>query len=283
MGGGKVIEINDEAHWKAIIAGAQNDGKAVRRSSGGRCAAPRPPPARQRPNTAARPRAQVIVDFSATWCGPCQMIGPFFALLSENAAYANLVFVKVDVDKCDVSAAFDGASAAQAVRAGHAAARPWRRARPAARPRPARRRLIAGPSRGMGARSAPALPRGPGSPARPAAAAAACRPGAAGAREGARPPRQLPPGAAARPAAGAWPGHWPSHRTSSDRPPHRLLAPIRHAALSAPLPPPAPQTVAATCGISAMPTFQVWKGGEKAAEFVGASKQKLEDLCKQFS
>jgi thioredoxin-like negative regulator of GroEL len=44
-----------------------------------------------------------------------------------------------------------------------------------------------------------------------------------------------------------------------------------------------PQSVAATCGISAMPTFQVWKDGAKANEFVGASKQKLEDMCKMFA
>jgi thioredoxin-like negative regulator of GroEL len=46
---------------------------------------------------------------------------------------------------------------------------------------------------------------------------------------------------------------------------------------------PPSQSVAAECGISAMPTFQVWKDGAKAADFVGASKQKLEDLCKQFA
>merc|ERR1712113_410159 len=41
--------------------------------------------------------------------------------------------------------------------------------------------------------------------------------------------------------------------------------------------------VAAECGISAMPTFQVWKGGAKVEEMVGASKDKLSALCEKYA
>ena len=41
------------------------------------------------------------------------------------------------------------------------------------------------------------------------------------------------------------------------------------------------QTVAQECGISAMPTFQVWKGNQKVDELVGASKDKLQALVEK--
>lgn len=43
---------------------------------------------------------QVVVDFSATWCGPCRMISPYFEELSTK--YSGITFIKVDVDAVEV-------------------------------------------------------------------------------------------------------------------------------------------------------------------------------------
>ena len=39
----------------------------------------------------------VAVDFTATWCGPCQYIGPKFVEFA--AEYKDVIFIKVDVDE----------------------------------------------------------------------------------------------------------------------------------------------------------------------------------------
>lgn len=51
----------------------------------------------------------VIVDYTASWCGPCQRIAPVFEELSRK--YHKAAFLKVDVDKCKDTAAAQGVSA----------------------------------------------------------------------------------------------------------------------------------------------------------------------------
>lgn len=41
----------------------------------------------------------VVVDFTASWCGPCRMISPVMDQLEQE--YTNVKFVKVDVDDAD--------------------------------------------------------------------------------------------------------------------------------------------------------------------------------------
>mmetsp|Transcript_27425 Transcript_27425/g.69208 ORF Transcript_27425/g.69208 Transcript_27425/m.69208 type:complete len:148 (-) Transcript_27425:232-675(-) len=51
----------------------------------------------------------VVIDFTATWCGPCKRIAPVFAALAEQ--YKHVVFAKVDVDDNQETAAACGIKA----------------------------------------------------------------------------------------------------------------------------------------------------------------------------
>jgi len=48
----------------------------------------------------------VVVDFTATWCGPCQRIAPVFVKLADELP--DVVFIKVDVDENEETSAACG-------------------------------------------------------------------------------------------------------------------------------------------------------------------------------
>tara|TARA_Y100001970_G_scaffold90704_1_gene114408 strand:- start:1139 stop:2212 length:1074 start_codon:yes stop_codon:yes gene_type:complete len=73
-----VIVIKDDAHWESV----QQSGK------------------------------KIVADFTATWCGPCQRIKPFFHMLSDDPNFSKkAIFVSCDVDECQDLAMEAGVSA----------------------------------------------------------------------------------------------------------------------------------------------------------------------------
>ncbi|RAL39217.1 hypothetical protein DM860_002750 [Cuscuta australis] len=76
LAGGNVQLVTTEEEWKLKMEEAKKDGK------------------------------QVVANFSASWCGPCQEIAQLYAELSEK--YPSLMFLTVDVDQLtDFSTALD--------------------------------------------------------------------------------------------------------------------------------------------------------------------------------
>merc|ERR1712050_335294 len=51
-------------------------------------------------NTAISGSELTVVDFFATWCGPCRMIAPYLEELSKDYA-GKVKFIKVDVDELE--------------------------------------------------------------------------------------------------------------------------------------------------------------------------------------
>ena len=56
-------------------------------------------------------KEKVAVDFTASWCGPCQFIGPKFAEMAGEEAFAGIHFCKVDVDGNEETAQWAGIQA----------------------------------------------------------------------------------------------------------------------------------------------------------------------------
>ena len=48
---------------------------------------------------------RVLVDFYATWCGPCKMLAPILEEVDERGEAGDLLIVKVDVDEAGEIAA----------------------------------------------------------------------------------------------------------------------------------------------------------------------------------
>ncbi|XP_074568496.1 thioredoxin H4-1-like [Curcuma longa] len=65
--GGNVHVIASQEGWDQKISQAKKDGKIV------------------------------VANFSATWCGPCRVMAPFYTELSEK--YPALMFLTIDVDE----------------------------------------------------------------------------------------------------------------------------------------------------------------------------------------
>eukprot|EP01040_Poterioochromonas_malhamensis_P008734 gene8734-9454_t len=50
-------------------------------------------------SSAVKKNQLVVLDFTASWCGPCKFISPYFHELAESKEFSKVIFVKVDVDE----------------------------------------------------------------------------------------------------------------------------------------------------------------------------------------
>ena len=50
--------------------------------------------------TVLKSQLPVMVDFSATWCGPCKKVAPIVEKIGDDYA-GKVVVVKCDVEECD--------------------------------------------------------------------------------------------------------------------------------------------------------------------------------------
>ncbi|XP_038886211.1 thioredoxin H-type-like [Benincasa hispida] len=69
---GQVIACHKQPEWEALLAKGKESGKLI------------------------------VVDFTASWCGPCRTIAPYFSELAKN--HPGVIFLKVDVDELNTVA-----------------------------------------------------------------------------------------------------------------------------------------------------------------------------------